>query len=61
MFQPKPLLLASLLLAVVLSPVKAAEREDVRKVISLVASVKMPYPENSSSQSSEDGARLARP
>jgi hypothetical protein len=46
MFQPKPLLLASLLLAVVLSPVKAAEREDVRKVISLVASVKMPYPEN---------------
>ena len=45
MLQPKPLLLASLLLAVALSPVKAAEREDVRKVINLVTSVKMPYPE----------------
>ena len=44
MFQPKPLLLASLLLAVVLNPVKAAEREDVRKVISLVASVKCRTP-----------------
>lgn len=27
-------------------PVHAAEREDVRKVINLVTSVKMPYPEN---------------
>ena len=26
--------------------VEAAEREDVRKVINLVTSVKMPYPEN---------------
>jgi hypothetical protein len=39
------LLLAGLLLAV-LSPASAAEREDVRKVINLVTSVKMPYPEN---------------
>jgi hypothetical protein len=28
------------------APAQAAEREDVRKVINLVASVKMPYPEN---------------
>ena len=27
-------------------PVHAAEREDVRKVINLVTSVKMPFPEN---------------
>ena len=42
----KSLLIASLLLGVVLSPANAAEREDVRKVINLVTSVKMPYPEN---------------
>src|ERR1700704_6131863 len=42
----KSLLLASLLLGSVLSPASAAEREDVRKVINLVTSVKMPYPEN---------------
>jgi hypothetical protein len=30
----------------VLSPASAAEREDVRKVINLVTSVKMPFPEN---------------
>ena len=42
----KPLLLASLLLAVALTPVKAAEREQVRVVINLMAAVKMPYPEN---------------
>lgn len=42
----KSLLIASLLLGVGLSPVNAAEREDVRKVINLVTSVKMPYPEN---------------
>jgi hypothetical protein len=38
------LVFASLLLGMV--PVHAAEREDVRKVINLVTSVKMPYPEN---------------
>jgi hypothetical protein len=43
--QTKSLLFASLLFGVVLSPVNAAEREDVRKVINLVTSVKMPYPE----------------
>ena len=39
------LLLAGLLFAV-LTPASAAEREDVRKVINLVTSVKMPFPEN---------------
>jgi hypothetical protein len=42
----KSLLIASLLLGVVLAPASAAEREDVRKVINLVTSVKMPFPEN---------------
>ena len=42
----KSLLIASLLLGVVPSPANAAEREDVRKVINLVTSVKMPYPES---------------
>jgi hypothetical protein len=28
------------------SPASAAEREDVRKVVNLVTSVKMPYPES---------------
>lgn len=48
MFQPaKPLLFfASLLLFAIATSADAAEREDVRKVINLVASVKMPYPEN---------------
>jgi hypothetical protein len=41
----KSLLIASLLLGVVLTPANAAEREDIRKVINLVTSVKMPYPE----------------
>ena len=41
----KYLLIASLLLGIVLSPANAAEREDVRKAINLVTSVKMPYPE----------------
>jgi hypothetical protein len=46
MFQPaKSLLIACLLLAALLASAKAAEREDVRKVINLVTSVKMPYPE----------------
>jgi hypothetical protein len=42
----KPLLFASLLLTAAYSPVCAAEREDVRKVVNLVTSVKMPFPEN---------------
>jgi hypothetical protein len=42
----KPLLLVSLLLVAAHTPVRAAEREDVRKVVNLVASVKMPYPED---------------
>ena len=43
----KSLLLACLLLvAFALTAAPAAEREDVRKVINLVTSVKMPYPEN---------------
>jgi hypothetical protein len=46
MFQPKPLLLACLLLASAFPPAKAAEREDVRKAINLVTSVKMPFPES---------------
>jgi hypothetical protein len=41
----RSLVIASLLLGVVLTPAHAAEREDVRKVINLVTSVKMPYPE----------------
>jgi hypothetical protein len=46
MFQPvKPLLLASLLLGVAFNPAGAAEREDVRKAINLITSVKMPFPE----------------
>jgi hypothetical protein len=40
------LTIASLMLTASAIPVAAAEREDVRKVISLVAAVKMPYPEN---------------
>jgi hypothetical protein len=39
-------LLAGLFLGAAIAPVQAAEREDVRKVINLVTSVKMPYPEN---------------
>ena len=39
------IVLAGLLLGVALVPAQAAEREDVRKVINLVTSVKMPYPE----------------
>lgn len=47
MFQlAKPLLIASLLLAFAFTPTKAAEREQVRMVINLVAGVKMPFPEN---------------
>ena len=42
----KSLLLAGLLLGIAMVPVHAAEREDVRKVINLVTSVKMPFPES---------------
>ena len=40
------LLLACFLFGLVLAPAKAAEREDVRKAINLVTSVKMPFPES---------------
>jgi len=43
--KPAHLMLAILLLGAACNPVFAAEREDVRKVINLVTSVKMPYPE----------------
>ena len=42
----KPLLVAGLLLGVSNTSVYPAEREEVRKVINLVASVKMPFPED---------------
>ena len=46
MFQlAKPLVLAGLLLGLALTPAGAAEREDVRKAINLITSVKMPFPE----------------
>src|SRR5258706_13946314 len=41
-----PLMLASLLLGAAFTPVADAEREDVREVINLVTSVKMPFPED---------------
>ena len=44
--QVKHLLLANILLGVVFTPAKAAEREQVRIVINLIAGVKMPFPEN---------------
>src|SRR5712671_1309232 len=48
---PMPQKTALLVLAVLLQglsclPASAAEREDVRKVVNLVTSVKMPYPES---------------
>jgi len=47
MFQSfKSLLVAGLLLGVALTSAVAAEREDVRKAINLVTSVKMPFPES---------------
>ena len=47
MFQPaQHLVLAGLLVGALLAPAKAAEREDVRKAINLVTSVKMPFPES---------------
>lgn len=39
------IVLAAVLLGVSLLPAQAAEREEVRKVINLVTSVKMPFPE----------------
>ena len=42
----KFLAFAVVLLGPTIVPVHAAEREDVRKVINLVTSVKMPFPEN---------------
>jgi hypothetical protein len=42
----KAVMLAVLPLAFALAPASAAEREDVRKVINLVTSVKMPFPES---------------
>jgi hypothetical protein len=44
--QTKPLLLAILLFGFAFTPAKAAEREQVRIVVNLMAAVKMPYPEN---------------
>jgi len=46
MFPARFVLLACLLFAVGLAPAGAAEREDVRKAINLMISVKMPFPEN---------------
>ena len=40
------LVLAVLLQGISCAPASAAEREDVRKVVNLVTSVKMPYPES---------------
>ena len=40
------LVLAVLLQGISCPPASAAEREDVRKVVNLVTSVKMPYPES---------------
>ena len=47
MFRPaQTVLLTCLLVASAFASAQAAEREDVRKAINLVTSVKMPYPEN---------------
>ena len=43
--QTRRVVVACLLLGITVGPTKAAEREDVRKAINLVTSVKMPYPE----------------
>src|SRR6185436_17548529 len=40
------LILAGVFLSAMFAPATAAEREDVRKAINLVTSVKMPFPEN---------------
>jgi hypothetical protein len=41
-----PFMLAAVLLGLAFTPVNAAEREQVRIVVNLMAAVKMPYPEN---------------
>jgi hypothetical protein len=46
MFQKVWLPVVSLLLGLVATPTYAAEREDVRKAINLITSVKMPFPES---------------
>ena len=47
MFQPtQRLVVACFVLGATFAPACAAEREDVRKAINLVTSVKMPFPEN---------------
>jgi hypothetical protein len=46
MLHKSMLLVLAVLLGISCSRASAAEREDVRKVINLVTSVKMPYPEN---------------
>ena len=60
MFQPAHrFIVAGLLLGAMLAPSKAAEREDVRKAINLVTSVKMPFPK-SLPKPRKDRARVAR-
>jgi hypothetical protein len=47
MFQPTQcLVVACFVLGATFAPACAAEREDVRKAINLVTSVKMPFPES---------------
>jgi hypothetical protein len=46
LLRSKGVVLAVLPLAFTLASAQAAEREDIRKVINLVTSVKMPYPES---------------
>jgi hypothetical protein len=45
-WRPQSLLVAGLVLCISCADAWAAEREDVRKAINLVTSVKMPFPEN---------------
>ena len=56
----KLLVFVSLLVGVAFAPVKAAEREQVRIVVNLMAAVKMPYPEDFYQESGQDPAGLAR-
>jgi hypothetical protein len=46
MLQKTALLVLAALASAIHTPVLAAEREDVRKVVNLVTAVKMPYPES---------------
>ena len=54
------IVLAAVLLGVSLLPAQAAEREEVRKVINLVTSVKMPFPEKLSRDRAVGVRRRAR-